>query len=200
MEQQLLLVIAIAAMVLSIVAVLVSIGTAGRVSQLAKPHQVLSGLQPGDRVAIEPIAKLVPLEAAEALLKGPSALVFASANCKPCGELLSSMSRADLELTEQTLLVVDTSGEPSSDFHELRGLPCTRVVDPDRTLRAAFKTNTTPTTYVISDGIVRRQVAGPDTDAIVAALSSARALVSGKPAETRHYSSTNAVTSAFPPV
>jgi hypothetical protein len=172
----------VAAVVMSAAALLVAIGTAARVQQLTDRNLVPSGLQKGSPIPRAELEKMISGNALDALVSGPSLVVFVSARCKPCRELVALLSEGDLGLSNSTMLMVDTSGNESADLRELGKFPSTWIVDSDRGLREAFKTNGTPTTYVLSGGIVRQQVVGPNLEAIVAALSAARdGTLSGSP-------------------
>lgn len=190
--EQLSLVAALAAMLMSIAALLVSGGTAGRLHLVAKQSLVPEGLQAGARISHSTIANLIPSQVLEPLLAGPSLIVFASAKCKPCTELVDSMNRRDFGLSDQTLLMIDTGGNGPSELRQLGRFPSTWVTDGDRGLREAFKTNSTPTTYVVVHGIVQKQIVGANVDAIAAALDTARqssridSSAASQPAEAVH--------------
>lgn len=166
MEQQLILVLATGAVVLSVFALLISLGTAARVSRMPT-HSAYPGLQTGQPVAREPIAKVTSASTADAVLEGPSAVIFAKSRCGPCQELLAALRETDLGLSKETTLVVDTTDDgASSDVAAAAGFACTVIRDRDHLLRNAFRNSATPTTYIVAGGVVHHQIAGPDAGSI----------------------------------
>jgi len=162
MEQAALLLAAVSA-VLSMVAILVSTGTAIRVSRLegmGEPHEGLTAGSPAPRDAI---AGIVPAGQESQWISGPSLIAFVSPSCEPCGQLVMRLNVIRDRLP-QNMLFIEPELDGDKSLRPLAEFEAHWVNDASTPLRRAFKSFGTPHLFVIRDGLIQDQHLGADAD------------------------------------
>jgi len=142
------------AVFLSVVAVLLSIGTAMRISQIAANRPVRFGLRVGEHV---PDAELrVELGAkAEALITGPTLIMFVKSDCPPCRQIVERVDRVLSERpTRSRLLAIEPAPESVPSMRDLAHFNADWIRDPEGRLQRAFKAMGTPALFLINEGVV----------------------------------------------
>ncbi len=160
------------ALLLSIVALILALGVAVRVRNLEEDaHPPRAGLPVGAPVPRQPLTELL---GGNASWLDRSLVLFASASCEPCRDLVAGLSQG-LTPTQMPVILVEP-GSVDGSFAGLLQFPATRVSDEDGTVRMAFQAHATPHTFLVRDGRVAEQQLGADVERVLA-------MISGQPAE-----------------
>jgi hypothetical protein len=161
------LAIALVALAASLFAVLVSVGTALRLSRLYSsfPEVTRSGLPAGAEVPAGALASHLDGEASD-WLEGPSLLVFVTPGCRGCTELLENWDRRGGKTWPERLLMVDVDAEDEALGQE-HAFPARWVLDRNRALQQAFQVQVFPHGYLVESGRVEQS---GHPDALLATL------------------------------
>ncbi|PZR63933.1 MAG: hypothetical protein DLM71_03565 [Chloroflexi bacterium] len=164
--------LAAAALLLSMVAVLLAVGVTLRVSHM-EGHGAptpSAGLAVGSEIPRPFVASLPPGSDIEAWLEGPSLIVFAAANCQPCRELMASISDTDLHLFGNRVAIIERPGPDGSPLTDSVRCEADYVTDPDGGLAKAFETNVTPHSFAILGGRIAAQTIGAEVTQLAAII------------------------------
>lgn len=150
----------------SVLALAVAAGTAARVSRIEAgrlPRRI--GLADGSAIPADALANLVGEEAARALLRGPTLVLFVSPECSPCRQLVEE---APAELASGwSVVAVEPDGTTARASLQNQAQMAARwLVDSGARLGAAFDTKATPHAFFVRDGVVLDQILGADLEAV----------------------------------
>lgn len=158
-----------AALLTSILAVCLALGVAIRLKELEQTAYVpRSGLAKGSPAPRQPLTDL--LHGDDSWL-ARSFVLFASATCEPCRDLLAGL-REQVAGPDMPMIVVETSSSDGSLSDLLPGAAL-RVTDTNGGVRAAFRAHATPHSFLVRDGRIVQQQLGADIQAVIEMLSAA---------------------------
>jgi len=166
--------IAVVALALSLFSLLISIGSAGRMVRLERRLSP-TGLPAGSAVPREVFASLFEATSVEGWLKGPTLLVLASPSCEPCRDLIELLNEKPADAAVR-LVVVEPESEASHSLQGLARFAASWKTDSTGMVRAAFQTQASPHSFLISDGRVIQQIVGPNIDTMIGIALSQTAL------------------------
>ena len=182
MSSQVAVALSIIALAAAALSILLSGGTAVRIQRLGSAVPTPEGLAPGTAVPLDTLRAL-PVHSAEAWSKGPSLIIFASAGCAPCRELVDNLN-CDLSRVGDWRMVFIESVHEGSSNGSLKTdalFPATWVTDTSGKLREGFKTRATPSSYLLHEGRVAAHRLGPNVGDLLelyeSALKAGRSLV-----------------------
>lgn len=156
----------------AVVALAVAAGTAARLERLEArrlPERI--GLSPGSSISAAVFSGLLADDQADALVRGPSLVLFVSPQCAPCRALVEE-SPAELA-PGWALVAIEPDGTTATDSLRNRGhLAALWLVDAGGRIKVAFDTNATPHAFFVRDGRVVDQVVGAGVEGVRTHLAS----------------------------
>ncbi len=166
------LVVGLLGLAVAVVALAVAAGTAARLERLEArrlPERI--GLSPGSSISADVFSGLVADDQADALVRGPSLVLFVSPQCAPCRDLVED-SPAELA-PGWALVAIEPDGTTATDSTRNRGhLTGLWLVDVGSRVRVAFDTTATPHAFFVRDGRVVDQIVGAGVDEVRTHLAS----------------------------
>lgn len=168
MIPQIALAISIVALGVAVLALLVALGTAVRIPRQGPGIPAADGLPRGADVPIEALRTL-SLESLDAWTAGPSLVIFSSGSCEPCRELVNGLNAA-LETAQRRRILFIEGGAAGDMDNSLRGrarFPAVWRTDPNGTIRDAFMTRATPSTFLIHESKVVGHKLGPNIGSLL---------------------------------
>ncbi len=150
----LLVALVVSAVAVSVTALVLSIGTAARVSRLEARATIAMATRVGSSISPE-VQALAEVDWSH----GRIALVFASSGCAPCGSLLTELEAMALDGT--LLIAARSASEISSLKGRVRNLTAQWVADTSGILFTALGVVATPHAFVIDRGTVMSERLGP---------------------------------------
>ncbi len=162
---QILVSLVVIAVALSILSLLVSIGSATRVLRLER-RLAPTGLPSGSAVPREALSSLVDPHDLEAWLRGPSLVVFASPNCGPCRDLIRVLNERAPGSGLRILVAAPSEAElevmkPIARFSAAWG------ADENHRARTDFQTDAMPHSFLIANSHVVQQFVGPNIQVLL---------------------------------
>ncbi len=151
-------IVALAAAVLS---VLISLGTALRIRELERPREVEEGLAPGAQIPATAMQALHAHRADAPIDDDPTLVVFVSAGCRPCQDLIEQLSSSPSRVQGHRLVFVQPSDADPS-LRERAKFSADWLTDSSGVLWDAFRTRGTPSSFLIRDGRLIRRRLGAD--------------------------------------
>lgn len=170
------LVMAAVSLVFSVLALLLVAGLSLRQERLSKVASLLRGTQvglvAGQRAPTEVLEELVGERSlVDRWSRGPTLLAFVAQSCSSCHTLLTNLNEVLVgESSIDAVVVEEPEGKATQPRHSLRELAtfdATWLWDGAGAALRAFATEVTPHTFLIKDGVVVDQVAGPNVNDLV---------------------------------
>jgi hypothetical protein len=158
--------LSIVATVLSVFATLLALGTASRLQRRLVRSSQIGGVNVGEEIPGDVLARLFPGELRSQLVSGPTLVAFISSSCRACELMLDQLNHSFDGLSIQAVMV-----EPAA-LQSLRGRARFEAlwVSDDQTgsIQAEFGSQVTPHAFVLEKGKVARQQAGSDISLLLA--------------------------------
>jgi hypothetical protein len=164
------------ALMISISAVLVSIGVAMRRPSGAER---LIGLASGARVPLEILSRLFTSVPVPDLVQRGAVVMFISPGCQPCETLLESISEQD-GIGDLPILVIEAGSPSDKSLRELATFDPYWARDPEGLAKQAFETGVTPHAFIVKDGIVKDRLIGSDVSLLQAKAKALHGLASAR--------------------
>jgi hypothetical protein len=174
---QLAALIALLALVVSVIALLLALATTLRINSVERlGNRSILGLAVGTAIPAGALAKYLPPDELDAFLAGPTLAIFGSAECPPCRDLYGRLNR--LPSPTGRVYLVETEGRSSAFVPNW----VRKVVDKDRSMQHAFAVGGTPTTFLVRQGHVVDKAMGANVSGMESSIWLASGL-SGKSSE-----------------
>jgi hypothetical protein len=156
--------LAVLSMVLSVFALLLSIGAILRVQRAqASPMESYQGIPNGSEVPGDVLAKLLEGDSIYEWLQGPTLVSFVSESCPACLEFVVALNQ--LKLKGLRLLIVAPDG--ATDLRVGATFSALWATDSDRQARTRFEIKATPHTFLLHQGRIQAQHVGSAIEGIV---------------------------------
>jgi hypothetical protein len=156
--------LAVLSMVLSVFALLLSIGAVLRVQRAqASPMESYKSIPDGSEVPGDVLAKLLEGDSLYEWLEGPTLLSFVSDSCPACLEFVVALNQMTLKGLH--LLIVAPDG--ATDLRVSATFPALWATDSDRQARTRFEIKATPHTFLLHQGRIQAQHVGSAVEGIV---------------------------------
>lgn len=152
--------ISMTALVASLFALLVAIGSALRLQNAERASGVDVGLPPGSRVDHEALSAFVGRSNADAFVRGPTLVVVAKRTCPGCQDLVVRMNRLSRELGHLRVLMIERGRGEDATLRTLAEFEAVWVIDSVDRSKQVFRTNISPHAFLIEHGKVLRQMSG----------------------------------------
>jgi hypothetical protein len=162
------LAVSVLALAAALFALLVSLGTAARVSRIGAsgPQPGTEGLPAGARAPTGELERLVSGVGVDQLAAGPTLLLFVSDGCGACLELVDDLNRAASKsngmLGDATVVLVQHGSE--SLLRERACFSAHWVADADGKVHTDYRVASFPFTYLIQGGRVARAAIGTNPE------------------------------------
>lgn len=157
----------VAAVILSALALALAAGATLRLARLERAVQGSTrGLPNGSVAPLKPLETLIGSGNSEMWMEGPSLIIFASAACPPCRELMETIEDLATPFSGR-VLVADVGADTETLRRMVRSDAAKVRNDQDRILQHAFGSDTTPHSFLVLHGEVADQAIGSDIQRLV---------------------------------
>ena len=161
--------LSIAAVLVSVLALLVAIGVALRPQSRSGPQL---GITPGARVPDDTLRRLFGPRSVHDTLNSGAIVILVSSDCQACRQLIDLLNERGSGFLGMPLVIIEAGREDDSRLRERASFEALWAMDPEGLAKLAFETDVTPHLFMVRYGLVQDRIVGYDLSQLEAKAKS----------------------------